>query len=512
MKREPLKTRGERNIEWIEAFCRVPEGKHVGEPMRLRRFQRDIILGIYDNAHGTRNAIISFGRKNSKTALAAMLTLLHLCGPEARDNSQLYSAAQSRDQAAILYALMVKMIRQSPDLRAYVTIRDTHKELYCSELGTIYRALSADAATKYGLSPVLVVHDELGQVKGPRSELYEALETASAAQEQPLSIVISTQAASDADLLSVLIDDALTESDPRTRLFLHTAPLDLDPFSVEAIRAANPAFDEFMNKVEVMTLAENARRMPSREADYRNLVLNQRVTRKNLFVSAAVWKANGAAPLDLEDLENMPVYCGLDLSATRDLTALVMVAPDADVWHVHARFWLPGEGIRDKSQEDHVRYDLWAEEGFLQLTPGKSVEYEFIAWELRQLFDTLDIRAVGFDRYNMRFLKPWLEKAGFTEAELERFIPFGQGLVSMSPALRSLEGLLLNEKLRHAMHPVLTMCASNAVIYSDAAGNRKFAKDQSTGRIDGMVSLAMAVAMATGEEAIRAPEYQIFFI
>ncbi|WP_235513362.1 phage major capsid protein [Burkholderia pseudomallei] len=97
----------------------------------------------------------------------------------------------------------------SEDLSQYVTIRDTAKELLCHDLGTIYKALSADAATKFGLSPALTIHDELGQVKGPRSELYEALETASAAQESPLSIVISTQAPTDGDLLSLLIDDAL---------------------------------------------------------------------------------------------------------------------------------------------------------------------------------------------------------------------------------------------------------------------------------------------------------------
>src|SRR5690606_16513828 len=104
-----------------------------------------------------------------------------------------------------------------------------------------YRALSADATTAYGLSPVFIVHDELGQVRGPRSELYEALETATAAQEDPLSIVISTQAPTDADLLSVLIDDALAGHDPRVRILLHTADRDLDPFSEEAIRQANPA-------------------------------------------------------------------------------------------------------------------------------------------------------------------------------------------------------------------------------------------------------------------------------
>ena len=185
-------SRSNRNIAWIERFCRIPEGKLVGQPVRLSNKQREWIRMIYGSP--TRTFILSMARKNAKTAISAFLLLLHLAGPEAKPNSQLYSAAQSREQAAILFALAAKVVRMSPDLSDCIVIRDTAKQLFCPELGTLYRALSAEASTAYGLSPVFTVHDELGQVKGPRSELYEALETASAAQEEPLSIVISTQA------------------------------------------------------------------------------------------------------------------------------------------------------------------------------------------------------------------------------------------------------------------------------------------------------------------------------
>ena len=480
-------TRGDRNIAWIERHCIIPEGKFVGQPVRLAEFQKRVIKGIYDTP--TRRAIISFGRKNAKTTLSAFLLLLHLCGPEARANSQLFSAAQSRDQASILFALAAKMVRMSPDLASVVTIRDTAKQLACSDLGTLYRALSADAATAYGLSPVFTVHDELGQVKGPRSDLYEALETASAAQDQPLSIIISTQAPTDADLLSVLIDDAKQCNDPTQKCWLYTAPLDSDPFSDEAISAANPAFDIFMNKDEVRRQAEDAKRMPSREAAYRNLILNQRVEARNPFVTRSVWEGCGALP---DDLAGKRVYGGLDLSSVSDLTALVLVSDDGDV---HPTFWLPGDGLAEKSRTDRVPYDIWARDGWLETTPGRSIEYEFVAHYLRYVFDTCDVQALAFDRYNMRFLKPWLERVGFTEAELERFIEFGQGFVSMSPALRELESMLLNKKLRHGNHPVLSMCAANATVVQDPSENRKFVKAKASGRIDGMVALAMAVGV-----------------
>src|SRR5215813_11689808 len=205
-------------IEFIETICFIPEGKLVGRKLELFNWQKDLIRLIYDNPHGTRRAIISMGRKNAKTTLSACLLLAHLCGPPAKSkaNSQLYSAAQSRDQAAIIFNLAAKMVRLNPALARIVAIQETAKNLICVELGTRYRALSADASTAYGLSPSFIVHDELGQVRGPRSPLYEALETATGAQESPVSIVISTQASTDADLLSVLIDDALAGHDPHT--------------------------------------------------------------------------------------------------------------------------------------------------------------------------------------------------------------------------------------------------------------------------------------------------------
>jgi phage terminase large subunit-like protein len=502
-------TRGERNIAWIESNCRIPEGRDVGKPVWLRDWQKAELLRIYDNPHGTRRAILSFGRKNGKTAISAFILLLHLCGLEARANSQLYSAAQSREQAAILFALAAKIVRMSPDLSAYVTVRDTAKQLACQELGTLYRALSAEASTAYGLSPVLIVHDELGQVKGPRSELYEALETATGAQESPLSIVISTQAPTDADLLSVLIDDALKGEDPRVVVSLHTAPVEMDPFSEEAIRAANPAFGDFQNPVETLAMAEDARRMPSREAEYRNLILNQRVEMSAPFISRSVWQ-DCAAPV-VPDFKGLPVYAGLDLSEVSDLTAFVPVAPVDSVWHVKPTFWLPGIGLPDKARTDRVPYDVWKAQGWLQTTPGATVEYEFVAAFLWDFCQINDVRKIAFDRWNWRHLKPWLLKAGFPEDQLADegglFQPMGQGFQSMSPALRDLESATLNKRIAHGGHPVLTMCAANATVQADPAGNRKLSKMKSHGRIDGMVALAMAMSVAGTweQEATEAP-------
>lgn len=486
--------RAERNIKWIEKHCYIPDGKDTGKPVKLRQWQKKKIRDIYGTP--TRTVIISYGRKNAKTTFSAFLVLLHTAGPEARINSQLNSAAQSKDQASLLYSLAAKIVRLSPSLSQYVVCKDSVKHLICPKLGTIYRALSAEVSTSFGLSSVFTVHDELGQVKGPISPLYEALETSSGAHEEPLSIIISTQAPTDGDLLSILIDDALAGHDPRTKVWLYTFDEDakenegIDPFSEDAIRKANPAFGDFLNPTEVLKTANDAKRMPSKESSYRNLILNQRAEAIDPFVSKQVWMNNAEPPRPLSG----DVYGGLDLSEVADLTALVLANFEDDKWNIHPTFWLPKEGLTEKSKADRVPYDVWAKQGYLETTPGKSIEYEYVAKHLRKLFDEHNVIAIAFDRWRMRHLKPWLEKAGFSEEEIEeKFIPFGQGYQSMSPALRDFESLLLSEKLRHGAHPVLNMCAANAKVDKDPAGNKKLTKAKSSGRIDGMVALTMAI-------------------
>lgn len=478
-------SRAARNIAWIEEYCRIPEGRDVGKPVRLRDWQKADIRRIYDNPHTTRRAILSFGRKNAKTTMSAFLLLLHLCGPEHRLNSQLFSAAQSRDQAAVLFGLAAKIVRMSPSLAAYVAIRDSSKQLECHDLGTLYRALSAEASTAFGLSPVFVVHDELGQVRGPRSTLYEALETAVAAHENPLSIVISTQAPTDRDLLSVLIDDAKHAHDPRVVLSLYTADRDSDPFCEATIRQANPAFGDFQNAEEVLAMAEDARRMPSREAEYRNLVLNQRVQAHNPFVSKSVWDSCGDLPADFV---GQTVAAGLDLSARADLTACVLLFERDGVKHVHPYFWLPEDGLAERSRLDRVPYDVWASQGHIRLTPGGSIDYAWVVADLAEILAGTELSMMCFDRWRIDEFQRELDRAGLAWP----MDPHGQGFRDMSPALDEMETDLLNRKMRHGMHPVLTMCAANAVVTRDPAGNRKLDKQRANGRIDGLVALAMA--------------------
>lgn len=485
-------SRGDRNIRWIEDYCRVPEGKFVGQKMRLRAFQKREIKRIYDNPHGTRLAIISVGKKNAKTTLAACLLLLHLAGPEAVRNSQLPSTAQSKEQASVLFKLAAKMVRMSSDLSDCVTIRDTAKELLCPEIGTFYKALSAEVSTAHGQSPIFAVHDELGQVRGPVSELYNAIENAMGAHERPLSIIISTQAPSDGDLLSILIDDAIAGHDPHTVISLYTADTEIDPFSIKAMKQANPAYGDFLNAREVQKQADEAKRMPSQEPLYRNYQLNQRVQVSNPFIARTVWAANGDAP-DL-DFTGRDVWGGLDLAQRGDTSALVWAA-DGDKLDIMPRVWLPAKDIRERSRLDRVPYDVWEKEGHLLTTPGPTVSYKAIAEEIMRARAVWNVRSIAFDPNMAEALWPWLETLGMTETEREAlFHKVQQGYAGMSPCIGELQSLLLEEKIRHGNHPVLTMHAVNAVLHRGSVSDQFLLKKPSAiARIDSVVALSMAV-------------------
>lgn len=501
---KPKKTRGQRVIAFIEKYCRVPEGRHVGKPIKLLRFQKRFILSIYDNPSGTSRAYLSIARKNGKTALIACLVLVHLVGPEARQNSQIISGARSREQASLVYKLAEKMVRLSPELNKIVRVTPSTKTLIGLPMNVEYRAISAEAGTAHGLSPVLAVLDEVGQVKGPYDAFVEAIETSQGAHENPLLIAISTQAATDADLFSIWLDDAEKSKDPRVISHVYSAPEGCELSDREAWAAANPALGEFREVKDMEDAARTAERLPVKENSFRWLFLNQRVSADCPFVSLDVWKGCGAKP---RPLDGMPVYGGLDLSSVNDLTALVYAGRVGKVWQVHPTFWLPESGLTERARSDRVPYDVWHREGFLEATPGKTIDYDFVAHRIWDDFQRLDIRGIAFDEWQWVRLRPYLAGVGFREEQLEGdgalFRPMRQGFKSMSPALSTLEALLLNAEIAHGNHPVLNMCAANAVSTSDPAGNRKLDKSKARGRIDGMVALTMAVAAGTAGDGVE---------
>jgi phage terminase large subunit-like protein len=484
-------TRAARIIEFIERYCLVPDGAQVGQPLVLAEFQKQFIRDVYDNPHGTRRAILSMGRKGGKTALTAALVLVHTVGPEARQNSQIVSGAMSRDQSALVFRLAAQMVQLSPKLSSLVKIIPSGKRLIGLPMNVEYRALAADAKTAHGLSPVLLIGDEWGQVRGPQSDFIDSLLTAQGAHKDPLQLIISTQAANDADWLSVQIDDAMASQDPRIVCHLYAAPAGCDLLDESAWRAANPALGTFRSLDDLKEQLTQAQRMPSMENSARNLLLNQRVSTVSPFISPDVWKSCGSSVASFD--RGFPVWCGIDLSARLDLTAMVIVGQVDDVWHVQSHFWTPEQGLSDRARRDRAPDDVWARHGLLRATPGSSVDYEFVAADIAEILADLDVRGIAFDRWRIDLLKKEFDRLGVDLPLVEH----GQGFKDMSVALDALEAELLNGRIAHGGHPVLTMCASNAVVTKDPAGGRKLDKAKATGRIDGLQALAMAMGVAS---------------
>lgn len=488
-KHTAIMTRGEKVISFIENFCVTPEGMHVGKPLLLDKFQKKFILDIYDNKNGTRRAYLSIARKNGKTGLIAGIVLAHICGPEAKQNSQITSGARSREQAAQVFNYASKMVQLSPRLSKIVKVIPSSKKLIGLPMNVEYKALSAEGKTAHGLSPILAILDEVGQVKGQQDDFIDAIVTAQGAHSQPLLIAISTQAASDADLFSIWLDDAERSNDPKIVCHLYAADKDAELMDKKAWKAANPALGTFRSLEDLQEQAKQAVRMPSSENTFRNLFLNQRVSTTSPFISRDVWKSCGGK---LIDFANVPVYAGLDLSSRTDLTSLVIIGRINGVWHCVSYFWTPEKGLIDRAKKDRQPYDLWVKQGYINTTPGATVDYEFVALDIVTICSNLNLQAIAYDKWRIDIFKKELESIG---SELP-LIEWSQSFKQMSPAIDSLEAELLNGRVAHGNQPVLTMCAANAMIVKDGGGNRKIDKMHTSGRIDGIVAMAMAFGLA----------------
>lgn len=501
----PWEAPGLDRVERVVAFLEtlpITQGSLAGQKLRVRTWQREFLEAVYaEDGEGfrpVRTAVLTMPRKNGKTQLVAGLALCHLLGPEAEARGEVYAAANDRFQSGKTFNEIVAILDAMPELDARVNITKFRKEievLHGTGKGSIFAALSADAAGKHGLSPSFIVYDELGQA--PKRDLYEALDTAMGARDNPLLVVISTQAADDHAVMSELVDygqkvNAGELEDPAFHLTFYGAEAEDNPWSPDTWAKANPALGDFRSLSDVKRQAAQAQRMPSAEHSFRNLILNQRVSAHVRFLAKAEWDANGAAP-NLAALKGRVCFGGLDLSVSRDLTAFVLVFPNDDgSFDVVPRFYLPEAGLRDKSEADKVPYDVWARQGFLTAIPGATVDPSFVAHDIAEAAAEHDLQGLAYDRWRIEDLKRELNQIG---AELP-LREFGQGFRDMAPAVDTLERLVAEGRLRHGGNPILTMCAANAVVERDAAGNRKLAKHKSSGRIDGMVALAMALGAA----------------
>ena len=505
------KERAERVIKFIEKLT-VPSGRGQGKPFKLQPWQRKFIEDIYapalpDGRRVVRRAILSMARKNGKTALIATIALAHLVGPERIPNGEIYSAANDRDQAAIIFKFARQIVELEPELASKIDVVPSTKTMVARATGSVYRAVSAEAGTKHGYLPSLVIYDELAQAKS--RDLYDVLDTSFGAREEPLFITISTQSNDPEHVLSQLIDDGISGADPTIVCHLFAADEDCALDDKRQWKKANPALGVFRDYADLASAVEKATRLPSEENKVRNLFLNQRVSPTTILISRAEWMACAG---DAQFVDGEDILLALDLSNTVDLTALVMGSAD-DVMRVQPYFWKPADTLVEHSQRDfgsgNNRYRDWHEAGFLETSPGRSIDKRSVAMRIAELTRRYRVRGLAYDRWRIDDLLRELDALGlqsFKEGDKGdglRLIPFGQGFRDMAPAVDALESAIIERKLIHPNNPVLNWNMANAVAIMDPAGGRKLDKDKSRFRIDGAVALTMLAGLRSRDRVAK---------
>ncbi len=483
-----------RLIAFLESLP-ITKGILAGTKMKLLPGQHKFIETVYgrlapDGRRKTRIAIKSEPRGNGKTGLVAGLMLAHLLGPECEPRGECYSAAYNKLQAALIFAEMKAIIEAVPEFEARCNIQRYGKVIEVLKgdgAGSVYESLSADDKRAHGLSPSFWAFDEYAQAPNP--DLLDNLRTAMGKRSESLGIVISTQAANDWHPLSQLIDDALLGEDPSVYLQLAVAPPEADIFEERTWFACNEALGKFLDLNEFRAQAEQAKRLPSLRAKFQNLRLNMRIDARVQFISDADWMTC-AAPLDMPSLLGKPCYAGLDLSQTTDMCALVLYWPHSGA--VLPYFWLPEEGLLARDYREGGHYRAWRDAGLLETTPGKAINFKAIVHRLAEIGARYDLRCIGYDRAFIKSFTARCEEDGVRLPLKE----YGQGFVSMSPAVQLLEAAVLDKRIHHGGHPILRWQMSNVAIEMDSSANRKPSKKRAIGHIDGVVSLLMALAVA----------------
>jgi phage terminase large subunit-like protein len=464
-----------------------------------KRFIRDVYEPHRSGRRVVRRAILSIARKNGKTALIAALALAHLVGPEAIPNGEIYSAANDRDQAGIVFKFASQIVELEPELQAMIEVVASTKTMVGRPTGSVYRAVSREAGTKHGLLPSVVIYDELAQAKN--RQLYDVFDTSFGARTEPLFIAISTQSNDPEHILSKLIDDGLSGIDPSIVCHLYAADDDC-PLADEAQwRKANPALGVFRDRDDLVAAIRKAERLPAEEAKVRNLFLNQRVSPIAPLISRSEW-LGCIGQADIPPGEQ--VYLALDLARVVDLVALVMVTAN-DPARVQPFFWKPADVLMDHAGRDFGaganRYQEWADAGLLRSSPGRSVDPMMVATAIAELSQRYRIKGLAYDRWRMADLLREFDRIGLRafkdgdKGDGLRLVPWGQGYQDMAPAVDALELAIFEHRLVHPNHPILNWNMANAIVRSDGAGNRKLDKDKSRFRIDGAVALAMAMGL-----------------
>jgi len=491
--------KAKRTVDFINCLKHT-KGKWRGQPFELLPWQEAIIRDVFgtvkENGYRQYNtAYVEIPKKNGKSELAAGVALYMTCG----DNewgAEVYGCASDRQQASIVFDVAVDMVEQCPALKKRIKPVMSVKRLVYKPTNSFYQVLSAEAYTKHGLNVHAVIFDELHSQ--PNRELFDVMTKGSGdARTQPLFFLITTAGT---DRHSVCFEqhqkaeDILQgrKIDPTFYPVIYGASDDADWSSEEVWKKANPSLGHTIDIEKVRNAYLSAKDNPAEENIFRQLRLNQWVKQSTRWMQMEKWDAC-AFPVDERELLGRECYGGLDLSSSIDITAFVLVFPprnDTEKYIFLPYFWIPEENMIRRVRRDHVPYDVWEKQGFLQTTEGDVIHYGFIENFIDGLGKKFHIKEIAFDRWGAVQMVQNLEGLGFT------VVPFGQGFKDMSPPTKRLMELVLEKNIAHGGHPVLRWMMDNIFVRTDPAGNIKPDKEKSTEKIDGAVATIMGLDRA----------------
>ena len=486
-------------VMFIENLCHT-KGTWAGKPFELIDWQEQIIRDLFGTLkpNGYRQfntAYIEIPKKQGKSELAAAVALLLTCG-DGEERAEVYGCAADRQQAAIVFDVAADMVRMCPALSKRVKILASQKRLIYIPTNSFYQVLSAEAYSKHGFNIHGVVFDELHTQ--PNRKLFDVMTKGSGdARMQPLYFLITTAGTDTHSICYETHQKAkdiieCRKIDPTFYPVIYGADESDDWTDPKVWKKANPSLDITVGIDKVKAACESAKQNPGEENAFRQLRLNQWVKQAVRWMPMEKWD-NCAFAVDEDELEGRVCYGGLDLSSTTDITAFVLAFPpldDEDKYIILPYFWIPEDNLTLRVNRDHVPYDVWERQGYLQTTEGNVVHYGFIEKFIEKLGERFNIREIAFDRWGAVQMVQNLEGMGFT------VVPFGQGFKDMSPPTKEVMKLVLEQKIAHGGHPVLRWNMDNIYIRTDPAGNIKADKEKSTEKIDGAVATIMALDRA----------------
>lgn len=495
----------DRAIRFFPSILRLAEGEFAGRPFELDGWQQFVVGSLFgwkgpDGFRRFRMAYIETAKGSGKSPLGAGVGLYMLTADhEAR--AECYAAATTKEQANILFQDAVAMRDASPELVKRVMKSGKNKAFNLAHLasGSFFRPMSSDVRSKDGPRVHFAVVDEL--MEQPNGLIVDKMRAGTKARRQALILELTN---SGYDRQSVCwqhheySEKILTKVLHNDAWFAFVCNLDDgDKWTDERVwPKVNPSLGVTITLKYLREQVQEALGMPSKENIVKRLNFCIWTEQGRRWLPLALWDAcrGKHSAQELRALvAGERCFGGIDLSLTTDLSAFVLVFPPTDrheEWIALAWFWCPEDDIATRSKRDHVDYDVWEREGFLFKTPGNIVDHDFIEEQIRQLRSEFDIAEVGYDPALATQLVTHLKAEGLLLTTV------AQKPMIMSPAVQTIEKLLLGKQLQHGGHKLLRWCFSNVAVRMDSNGNVKFDKEKSYERIDGMSAFATAMVRA----------------